>query len=154
MISAFTARGLLVVMLIIPKSEVKLVCVRIPRVSTRVRHWSQCRKNVDISLAHTQRSAAIAQPIPIQGSQWQCGLVREHQLLCGDWLVRQTISVCNNPITCTARAYVCSDVLNSDGHIELGTVWAMDPKSCSLPCWTHILRIQQHIVRGESRGST
>ena len=40
------------------------MCVRIPRVSTWVRHWSLRRKNMDISLAHTQRSAAIAQPIP------------------------------------------------------------------------------------------
>ena len=40
--------------------------------------------------------------------------------VCGDWLVCQTISVCNNPITCTARilarafrAYVCSDVIRT-----------------------------------------
>ena len=54
-------------------------------------------------MAYTQHSAAIAQPIPIRQSQWQCGRVGEHQMLCGDWLVCQTISVCNNPITCTAR---------------------------------------------------
>ena len=41
-------------------------------------------------------------------------------MLCGGWLVCQTISVCNNPITCTAqilarafRAYVCSDVIRT-----------------------------------------
>ena len=91
------------------------MCVRIPRVSTWVRHWSQRRKNVEISLAHTQRSAAIAQPIPIRQSQWKCGRIGEHQMLCGDWLVCQTISVCNNPNTCMAQflacAYVCSDAI-------------------------------------------
>ena len=43
-------------------SEVKFVCVHIPRFCTLVRHR---RKIImDISLAHTQRSTAIAQPIP------------------------------------------------------------------------------------------
>ena len=49
--------------------------------------------------------------------KWQCGRVGEHQMLCGDWLVCQTISVCNHPITCTARflarAYVCSHVIRT-----------------------------------------
>ena len=41
-------------------------------------------------------------------------------MLCGDWFVCQTISVCSNPITCTARilarafrAYECSDEIRT-----------------------------------------
>ena len=95
-------------------SEVKFVWVRIPRFRTWVRHWFLRRK---ISLAHTQRSTAIAQPNPYGVRQYLCGRVGEHQIACSDWLVCQTTSLCNNPSTCMARilarafcAYVCSDV--------------------------------------------
>ena len=42
--------------------------------------------------------------------------IGEHQIACGDWLVCQTTSVCNNPFMCMAQilahafhAYVCAD---------------------------------------------
>ena len=80
-------------------SEVKFVCVRLLCFRTWVRHWSLRRK---IWISH--------QPIPnVQTSshsqslrQSLCWCIREHQIACGDWLVRQTTSVCNSPITCTA----------------------------------------------------
>ena len=42
--------------------------------------------------------------------------------VCGDWLVCQTISVCNNPVACTARilARACILRCNSDVHIGSG----------------------------------
>ena len=82
---------------------------------------------MDMSLDHTQCSTAIAQPIPMPISM---RTRREHQMACGDLLVCQTTSVCNNPIACTARiilarafcAYVCSDVIRT-AMIELGNFW-------------------------------
>ena len=134
------------------------ICVRASQYVSK--GTSLRRKNMDISLAHTQCSGAIAQPIPIRLSQWQCWRVGEHQMVCGDWLVCQSIYVCNNPIACTARilarafrAYVCSDVIRT-AYFELRTVLAMDLRSCSLARWTGSLRIQQHIVWNESEGST
>ena len=72
-------------------------------------------------------------------SQWQCGRVEEHKMVCSDWLVCQTISACNNPITVlplisieidayymygsnSGSCILCIRMLrcNSDGHIELG----------------------------------
>ena len=116
-----------------------------------VKH-EKCGDNCKIS------STAIAQPIP---TPIHMRTRREHQKACGNWLVCQTTSVCNNPITCTARilarafrAYVRMLRCNSDGYFELGTVWAMDPRPCSLARWIRILCIRQHIVWEESRGST
>ena len=42
--------------------------------------------------------------------------------VCDDWLTCQTISVCNNPVACTARilARACIHRCNSDGHIGSG----------------------------------
>ena len=45
-----------------------------------------------------------------------CGRVGEQQIVCGDWIVYQTTSICSNSIACMAQilvrafcAYVCSD---------------------------------------------
>ena len=94
MTSTFTARAIAAVF-----SEV-FVCVRIPRVSTWVRHWPLRRKKYGFSLVHTQRSAAIAQPIPMRQSKWQCGRV-----LCVRWLASVSNNLCtqepgSNPGSC------------------------------------------------------
>ena len=115
-ISAFTARGLAVLCWSF-RSE---ICVRVNSPCQYVRHWS----------LHVGKIWISHWPIPnvqlpwhrqsLRQSQWQCGRVGVHQMVCGDWLVCQTISVCSNPITCTARilarafrVYVCSDVIQS-----------------------------------------
>ena len=135
-------------------SEVKFVCVRIPRVSTRVRHVGKYGHLIDPYRTFNRHRTAN----PIQSL---CGRVGEHHMACGGWLVCQTTSVCNKPIyymygSNSSSCILCVRMLrwNSDGHIELGTVWAMDPKPCSLARWTRILRIRQHIVWDKSRGST
>ena len=94
---------------------------------------------------------------PPSHSQSLCGRVGEHQRSRGDWLVSNNLcmhyAVCNNPLMCMpkilARAFCYSD-----DHMALGTVWAMDPRSCSLARWTRILRIRQYIVWEELWGST
>ena len=95
-------------------SEVKFVCLQIPCFRTWVKYWSLRRK---IWISHwpipNGQPPSHSQSLP----QSLCGHVGEHQIACSDWLVCQTTSVCNNPITCTARilalafrACVCSDV--------------------------------------------
>ena len=76
-------------------SGVKFVCMRISRFRTWVRHWSLCRKIRIISLAHTQRSSAIAQtpygaarrtPIPMRTCQGATNNIR--WLACVPTLLR------------------------------------------------------------------
>ena len=120
---AGTSRGVYV-----DHSEVKFVYVRIPCVSTWVRHWS-LRAQEKYGYSHWP-IPNVQRPSHSQ-SQWQCGCVGEHQIVCGDWLVCQTIiAVYNSAITYmySSNSGSCiSCVRNSDGHIELGSVWPMDP---------------------------
>ena len=70
MTSTFTARAIAAVF-----SEVKFVCVRIPSCQYVSKALISTKEKYDFSLVHTQRSAAIAQPIPMRQSKWQCGRV-------------------------------------------------------------------------------
>ena len=126
-------------------SVVKFVCVRIPSVSTWVRRWYLHRK-IWISHWPIPPIPNVQPPSHIQSlRQSLCGRVGKHHMACGDWFVCQTTSVCNNPITimygsnsglCISCVRTCMLRWNSDGHIELGTVWAVDPRPCSLARWT------------------
>ena len=148
-------------------SEVNFVCVRLPRFRTWVRHWSLRKKNKDVWLAHTQQSIhwAIYYAVEISMVQMQslrhslCGRLGEHQIVCGDWLVCQTTSPSNKPITCMARilacafcAYVCSDITRT-AISKWGPFGRWTPR-CSLAHWTSILLIRQHILWESPWGST
>ena len=132
----------------------KCLCVRMPRFRTSVRHWTLRRK---IWISHWPMPnvhTAIAQPIPMPIPMWTCqGAPNSVQ-----WLACKSNNLCvqqpyyvhgSNSGSCIScvRMLRC----NSDGHFELGTVWAMDPTPCLLAHWTRILRIRQHIV-WESHG--
>ena len=76
-------------------SEVKFVCLRIPCFRTWVRHWSLCRKKYGYLIGpyrtfnHHRTANPYANPYAdASGST---------KIACGDWLVCQTTSVCNNP---------------------------------------------------------
>ena len=64
--------------------------------------------------------------------------------VCSDWLV-----------CCAGSTYAPLEIRTAilNRAMDHWTPW-MDPRSCSLVRWTRILRIQQHIVWDESRGST
>ena len=83
MTSTFMARAIAAVF-----SEVKFVCVRIPcqYVSKAL---ISTKEKYGFSLVHTQRSVAIAQPIPMRQSKWQCGRV-----LCVRWLASVSNNLC------------------------------------------------------------
>ena len=74
-------------------------------------------------------------------------------MVCGDWFVYLTISVFNNPITCTARilarafrAYVYSNVIRTV-ILTWGPFGRWAPGRVRLPA-------QQRIMLDESQGST
>ena len=117
-------------------SEVKFECVRIPRFSKWVRHCSLRRK---IWISHWP--IPNVQPPSHSQSLCQslCGRVGEHQIACGAWLVCQTTSVCNNPITCMARilahafcAYTSSDVTRT-AILNWWPFWRWTPGPVCLP---------------------
>ena len=124
-------------MQLVNHSEVKFAGVWIP---VSVREWGT-------NLYVGKYGSSIDWPIPNVQSpshsqslrQSLCGRVGEHQIVCGDWLVCQTTSVCNNSITCRlefclvhfVRTY--APMYNLDGHFELGTIWSMDPSRLCLP---------------------
>ena len=103
------------------------VCVwmRITRFRTWVGHWSlRSRENMDISLAHIQRSTAIAQPIPTPIHMW----TRRGAQNSGRWLACVSKNLCMQQSHCVhgsnsdGSCILCVRMprCNSDGHSELG----------------------------------
>ena len=139
-------------------SAVKFVCVRIPRVVTWVRYWSVRRKIVygyligPYPMFNRHRTANPYSNLYADASGAPNGV---------RWLACVSSSLCmQQPYYMYGSSYClcisCVRMLrcNSDGHIELETVWSMNPSLCSLAHWILILRIRQHIVWDESRGPT
>ena len=121
------------------------ICVRANSpCSTWARHWSLRRK---IWISHWP----IQNVLPPSHSQSICGRVGSTK-----WCA--VIGLCDKQPKYATTYYMhgsnsgscisCVRMLRciSEGHIELGTVWAMNPRPCSLARWTRILRIRQHIV--------
>ena len=80
-----------------------------------VREWCTDLYVRKIQISHWPNVQPPSHNQSLRQSQWQCGRVEEHQIVC------ETISVCNNPITCVARILAGAfRACNSDGHIELG----------------------------------
>ena len=76
--------------------------------------------------------------------------------ISGRWLACVSNNLCYVHSSNSGLWISCIRMLqcNSDSHIELGIIWAMDPRPCSLARWTCILHIWQHFVWEESWGST
>ena len=138
-----------------------IVCVRIPSFRTWVRHWSIRRKiwiyhwPIPTFNRHLTAKSPYANPYAdASGSTNKRAVIG----LC----VKQPYYVhgsnsgscisCIRMLRCKLRRLFWIGDRLGDGPTEL-FLW-MDPRPCSLARWTRILRIRQHIVWEESRGST
>ena len=92
MTSSFTARAIAALF-----SEEKSVCVRIPPFPASVsKAQTSAKEKYGFSLIHTQRCRANPHA-PIKMA------MRSRVIVCGDWLVCQTISVRKDPARILAR---------------------------------------------------